>query len=61
MLNKPSTSPETVKRAREIALKNGLNYVYVGNIYDEAGTVPIVRNAKIRCCHAIGTSWVTVR
>ncbi len=37
MLDKPKTPPETVQRAREIALKNGLNYAYVGNIYDEAG------------------------
>lgn len=37
MLDKPRTPPETVQRAREIAMKNGLNYAYVGNIYDEAG------------------------
>ncbi|ELR64857.1 Radical SAM, Pyruvate-formate lyase-activating enzyme [Photobacterium marinum] len=37
MLDKPRTPPETVKRARDIALKNGLNYAYVGNIFDESG------------------------
>jgi pyruvate formate lyase activating enzyme len=37
MMDKPRTPPETIKRAREIALENGLNYAYVGNIFDEAG------------------------
>lgn len=37
MLDKPRTPPETVKRAREIALANGIHYAYVGNIFDEAG------------------------
>jgi len=30
--DKQATSPATLKRAREIALKTGLKYVYVGNI-----------------------------
>ncbi|PSW17589.1 AmmeMemoRadiSam system radical SAM enzyme [Photobacterium sanctipauli] len=37
MMDKSRTPPETVKRAREIAVKNGLNYAYVGNIFDEKG------------------------
>lgn len=37
MLDKPRTPPETVKRAREIALANGIHYAYVGNIFDEVG------------------------
>ncbi|WP_413112515.1 AmmeMemoRadiSam system radical SAM enzyme [Thaumasiovibrio sp. DFM-14] len=37
MMDTPPTPPETIKRARAIALNNGLNYVYVGNIVDEAG------------------------
>ena len=35
MLNKSSTPPETVIRARQIALENGINYAYVGNMHDK--------------------------
>ena len=35
MLDKERTPPETVKRARDIAIANGLHYAYVGNIFDE--------------------------
>jgi pyruvate formate lyase activating enzyme len=38
MLDKPSTPPETLTRARDIALKHGLRYVYVGNVHDESGS-----------------------
>jgi pyruvate formate lyase activating enzyme len=31
------TPPATLTRAREIALDAGLNYVYTGNVHDEAG------------------------
>lgn len=37
MMNKPHTPPHTVKRAREIAIRNGLHYVYTGNIRDPEG------------------------
>ena len=37
MLDKERTPPETVKRARDIAIANGLHYAYVGNIFDEQG------------------------
>jgi pyruvate formate lyase activating enzyme len=37
MLNKPSTPPSTLHRARQIGLNNGLHYVYTGNILDEEG------------------------
>ncbi len=33
MMDKPRTPPETLLRARDIALKNGLHYVYSGNIH----------------------------
>ena len=35
--DKPGTSPETLHRAREIALGAGLHYVYEGNIQSGAG------------------------
>ncbi len=33
LTNLPSTSPEILVKARDIALKVGLHYVYVGNVY----------------------------
>jgi pyruvate formate lyase activating enzyme len=37
MLDKPRTSAETIRRAREIGLEEGLKYVYTGNIPGEEG------------------------
>ncbi len=37
MRDYPPTPPETLSRARQIAMENGLRYVYTGNVYDEAG------------------------
>jgi pyruvate formate lyase activating enzyme len=37
MLDKPPTPPETLSRARSIALRNGLQHVYTGNVHDEDG------------------------
>jgi pyruvate formate lyase activating enzyme len=37
MLDRPPTPPETLRRARQIALHNGLHYAYVGNVHDEEG------------------------
>ena len=34
MLNKIPTSFEALKNARDIAIKNGLNFVYIGNVHD---------------------------
>ena len=41
-----STPPATLTRAREIALGNGLRYVYTGNVHD--------RNGSSTWCHACG-------
>lgn len=38
MLDKPPTPRATLMRAREIALRNGLRYVYTGNVHDHAGS-----------------------
>lgn len=46
MQNVPPTPPKTVLQAREIGLKNGLYYVYVGNIYSTEGT-----NTHCHHCH----------
>ncbi|HEU4366022.1 MAG TPA: AmmeMemoRadiSam system radical SAM enzyme [Candidatus Krumholzibacteria bacterium] len=38
MRDVPPTPPETLTRARGIALDAGLRYVYVGNVHDETGS-----------------------
>jgi len=38
MLDIPDTPVSTLSRAREIALKTGLRYVYTGNVHDKAGS-----------------------
>jgi pyruvate formate lyase activating enzyme len=37
MMDKPRTPAATLTRARDIALRNGLHYVYTGNVHDPAG------------------------
>ena len=37
MMDKPNTPPATLTRARTIAMKNGLRYVYTGNVHDPKG------------------------
>ncbi|MDH5720179.1 MAG: AmmeMemoRadiSam system radical SAM enzyme [Spirochaetia bacterium] len=37
MIDLPSTSIEALKKAQRIAQKNGLHYVYTGNIHDKDG------------------------
>lgn len=43
----PSTPPETVLKARQIALDNGVHYAYVGNMHD--------KNGDSTWCHHCGT------
>jgi pyruvate formate lyase activating enzyme len=37
MLDIPHTPAETLTRAREIALRNGVRYAYTGNVHDASG------------------------
>jgi pyruvate formate lyase activating enzyme len=37
MLDTPPTPPATLRRAREIAIANGIRYAYTGNVYDRDG------------------------
>ncbi|HSF48403.1 MAG TPA: AmmeMemoRadiSam system radical SAM enzyme, partial [Burkholderiales bacterium] len=37
MMDVPPTPPATLTRAREIAIQEGLNYVYTGNVFDTEG------------------------
>jgi len=38
MLDKQHTPPATLTRARAIAIRNGLHYVYTGNVHDSEGS-----------------------
>jgi hypothetical protein len=45
MRDRPPTPPDTLRRARRIAIRNGLRYAYTGNVHDvEGGTTS---------CHAL--------
>ena len=51
MMDVPPTPPATLRRARTIALENGLHHVYTGNVHDvEGGTTycPGCREALVR-------------
>ncbi len=37
MLDRPPTPPQTLKRARAIALRNGVRFAYTGNVHDRVG------------------------
>ena len=37
MMDYPPTSPSTLTRARDIAIKNGVRYAYTGNVHDSRG------------------------
>ncbi|HEY5701242.1 MAG TPA: AmmeMemoRadiSam system radical SAM enzyme [Gammaproteobacteria bacterium] len=50
MMNTPATPPATLSRARDIGLKNGLRYVYTGNVHDAAGGTTH--------CHACGEALI---
>ena len=46
MLDLPPTPPSTLSRARQIALNNGLHYVYTGNVHDHGGSSTYCPNCK---------------
>jgi pyruvate formate lyase activating enzyme len=48
MRDKPATPPATLTRARDIALRNGLHYVYTGNVHDAAGASTYCPSCKAR-------------
>jgi pyruvate formate lyase activating enzyme len=48
MLDKQPTSIASLQRARDIALKNGLHYVYTGNVQDIEGSSTYCLNCKNR-------------
>ncbi len=48
MLEHPNTPAHTLTRARDIAISNGLNYVYTGNVHDSAGGSTYCPNCQAR-------------
>jgi pyruvate formate lyase activating enzyme len=47
MRDRPPTPPQTLRRARRIALLNGVRYAYVGNVHDP--------ESDSTCCHECGS------
>jgi pyruvate formate lyase activating enzyme len=48
MMDKSRTPASTLSRARSIALKNGLRFVYTGNVHDTAGASTYCPDCKTR-------------
>jgi pyruvate formate lyase activating enzyme len=48
MLDRPPTPPETLSRARAIAVANGVAYAYTGNVHDTAGSSTYCRQCGAR-------------
>ncbi len=57
MLDVPHTPPETLTRARKIAMKNGLHFVYTGNVHDPRGGSTWCPNCGELL---IGRDWYTI-
>ena len=57
MMNVPPTPPETLTRARRIAMENGVRYAYTGNVHDEDGGSTYCHqcNGKL-----IGRDWYVI-
>ncbi|GAB6040255.1 AmmeMemoRadiSam system radical SAM enzyme [Endothiovibrio diazotrophicus] len=54
MLDTPHTPPETLTRARRIALDNGVRYAYTGNVHDKSGESTYCHHCGQRL---IGRDW----
>ena len=52
--DKNHTNIQTLQRARNIAKKNGINYVYTGNVHDKDGSSTYCPNCKNK---VIGRDW----
>ena len=57
MTERPPTPPDTLTRARHIALENGLRYVYTGNVQDPEGDSTFCHQCGERI---IGRDWYTL-
>ncbi|WP_341581742.1 AmmeMemoRadiSam system radical SAM enzyme [Marinobacter metalliresistant] len=54
MMDTPPTPPETLTRARQIAMANGVRYAYTGNVHDKSGGSTYCHNCGERL---IGRDW----
>jgi pyruvate formate lyase activating enzyme len=54
MEDRPATPPETVKRARRIALESGVRYAYTGNIHDPEGASTYCHSCGQRLIERLG-------
>ncbi|HSB86372.1 MAG TPA: AmmeMemoRadiSam system radical SAM enzyme [Ilumatobacteraceae bacterium] len=57
MLDRPPTPPETLVRARLIALDNGVRYAYTGNVHDRLTQSTYCHNCRAR---VIERDWYTI-
>ncbi len=60
MLDVPPTPPETLRRARRIALDNGVHHAYTGNVHDPEGQATVCPGCRRTVIGRIGyeiTSW----
>jgi pyruvate formate lyase activating enzyme len=54
MLDRPNTPPETLTRARQIAMSKGIRYVYTGNVHDVDGGSTYCPGCRRR---VVGRNW----
>ncbi len=54
MMEHPPTPPETLIKARQIAIKNGVRYAYVGNVHNKEGDSTFCHNCGDM---VIGRDW----
>lgn len=57
MLDRPPTPSATLKRARRIAMSNGVRYAYTGNVHDEPGGSTYCHHCGRRL---IGRDWYNI-
>ncbi len=57
MLDTPPTPPETLTRARSIAMQNGIRYAFTGNVHDEDGESTYCHGCGSRL---IGRDWYVI-
>jgi pyruvate formate lyase activating enzyme len=57
MLDRPPTPPETLSRARRIALGNGIHHAYTGNVHDSDGQSTYCLGCGTR---VIERDWYTI-
>jgi len=57
MRDRPPTPPETLARARRIAMEHGVRYAYTGNVHDEEGQSTYCHQCGKRL---IGRDWYVI-